>query len=106
MSQLGLMVLAIGLSSYQVSIYHLFTHAMFKALLFMSAGSIIHSVVYESQDIRTFGGLIHYLPVTYISILIASLSLMAIPGLSGFYSKDLIIESAYGVYSLSGFTLY
>jgi NADH-ubiquinone oxidoreductase chain 5 len=106
MSQLGLMVLAIGLSSYQVSIYHLFTHAMFKALLFMSAGSIIHSVIYESQDIRTFGGLIHYLPVTYISILIASLSLMAIPGLSGFYSKDLIIESAYGVYSLSGFTLY
>jgi NADH-ubiquinone oxidoreductase chain 5 len=106
MSQLGLMVLAIGLSNYQVSIYHLFTHAMFKALLFMSAGSIIHSVVYESQDIRTFGGLIHYLPVTYVCLLIASLSLMAIPGLSGFYSKDLIIESAYGVYSLSGFTLY
>lgn len=106
MSQLGLMVLAIGLSSYQASIYHLFTHGMFKALLFMSAGSIIHSIVYESQDIRTFGGLINYLPVTYVCLLIASLSLMAIPGLSGFYSKDIIIESAYGVYTLSGFTLY
>lgn len=106
MSQLGLMVLAIGLSNYNASIYHLFTHAMFKALLFMSAGSIIHSIATQSQDIRTFGGLTNYIPITYICILIGSLSLMAIPGLSGFYSKDIIIESSYGIYSLSGYIVY
>ncbi len=106
MSQLGLMVVAIGLSAYNISLFHLFCHAMFKALLFMSAGSIIHSVISESQDIRTYGGFIHYLPVTYISILIASLSLMAFPGLTGFYSKDIIIESTLGVYTISGFIVY
>lgn len=106
MSQLGLMVLAIGLSNYNASIYHLFTHAMFKALLFMSAGSIIHSIVTESQDIRTFGGLSKFTPITYICMLIGSLSLMAIPGLSGFYSKDIIIESSYGIYNISGYIVY
>lgn len=106
MSQLGLMILAIGLSNYNASIYHLFTHAMFKALLFMSAGSIIHSIATQSQDIRTFGGLLNYTPITYTCMLIGSLSLMAIPGLSGFYSKDIIIESCYGVYSLSGYIVY
>lgn len=106
MSQLGLMVLAIGLSNYNASIYHLFTHAMFKALLFMSAGSIIHSIVTESQDIRTFGGLTNFTLITYICLLIGSLSLMAILGLSGFYSKDIIIESSYGIYSLSGYIIY
>lgn len=106
MSQLGLMIVAIGLSNYNASIYHLFTHAMFKALLFMSAGSIIHSIVTESQDIRTFGGLTNFTPITYTCLLIGSLSLMAIPGLSGFYSKDIIIESSYGVYSLSGYIVY
>lgn len=106
MSQLGLMIVAIGLSAYQVSIFHLFTHAVFKALLFMSAGSIIHSVASESQDIRTYGSFIHYLPLTYSCMLIGSLSLMAYPGLSGFYSKDIIIESAYGIYSISGFIIY
>lgn len=106
MSQLGLMVVAIGLSAYNISLFHLFCHAMFKALLFMSAGSIIHSVISESQDIRTYGGFIHYLPVTYVSILIASLSLMAVPGLTGFYSKDIIIESGIGVYTISGYIIY
>lgn len=106
MSQLGLMVVAIGISAYNISLFHLFCHAMFKALLFMSAGSIIHSVLSESQDIRTHGGLLHYIPVTYVCILIASLSLMAFPGLTGFYSKDIIIESMYGVYSVSGFIMY
>lgn len=106
MSQLGLMVVAIGLSAYNISLFHLFCHAMFKALLFMSAGSIIHSVVSESQDVRTYGGFLAFLPVTYSAILIASLSLMAVPGLTGFYSKDVIIESAYGVYTVSGFIIY
>ncbi len=107
MSQLGLMVVAIGLSAYNLSLFHLFCHAMFKALLFMSAGSIIHSVISESQDIRTYGGFIHYLPVTYICILIASLSLMAFPGLTGYYSKDIIIESTLGShYFFSGLTFF
>nr|YP_009110265.1 NADH dehydrogenase subunit 5 [Geotrichum candidum]CDI44082.1 NADH dehydrogenase subunit 5 [Geotrichum candidum] len=106
MSQLGLMVVAIGLSAYNMSLFHLFCHAMFKALLFMSAGSIIHSIVSESQDIRTYGGLLNYLPVTYVCMLIASLSLMAFPGLTGYYSKDIIIESTIGVYTMSGYIMY
>nr|YP_008475256.1 NADH dehydrogenase subunit 5 [Candida gigantensis]YP_008475266.1 NADH dehydrogenase subunit 5 [Candida gigantensis]AGS44566.1 NADH dehydrogenase subunit 5 [Candida gigantensis]AGS44567.1 NADH dehydrogenase subunit 5 [Candida gigantensis] len=106
MSQLSIMVLAIGISAYDLAIYHLYCHAFFKALLFMGAGSVIHSFVAESQDMRKYGGLIHYLPATYTAILIASLSLMAIPGLTGYYSKDVIIESLYGSYTLSGYVLY
>nr|YP_008474855.1 NADH dehydrogenase subunit 5 [Candida buenavistaensis]AGS44061.1 NADH dehydrogenase subunit 5 [Candida buenavistaensis] len=106
MSQLSIMVLAIGISAYDLAIYHLYCHAFFKALLFMGAGSVIHSFVAESQDMRKYGGLINYLPFSYTSILIASLSLMAIPGLTGYYSKDIIIESLYGSYTLSGYILY
>ena len=72
----------------------------------MGAGSVIHSFVSESQDMRKYGGLINYLPFSYTAILIASLSLMAIPGLTGYYSKDIIIESLYGSYTLSGYILY
>ncbi len=79
MSQLSIMVLAIGISAYDLAIYHLYCHAFFKALLFMGAGSVIHSFVAESQDMRKYGGLIEYLPFSYTAILIASLSLMAIP---------------------------
>lgn len=106
MSQLGMMMVAIGISSYNSSLYHLLCHAMFKALLFMSAGSIIHSIISESQDIRYAGSFINYLPITYIAIIIASFALMAIPGLSGFYSKDFIIESLYGNYTISGYIVY
>ncbi|YP_008475022.1 NADH dehydrogenase subunit 5 (mitochondrion) [Candida oxycetoniae] len=106
MSQLSIMILAIGISSYDLAIYHLYCHAFFKALLFMGAGSIIHSYVSETQDMRKYGGLINYLPMSYTAILIASLSLMAIPGLSGYYSKDIIIESLYGTYTCSGYILY
>jgi NADH-ubiquinone oxidoreductase chain 5 len=106
MSQLSIMVLAIGISSYDLAIYHLYCHAFFKALLFMGAGSVIHSVISETQDMRKYGGLIEYLPFSYIAILIASLSLMAIPGLTGYYSKDIIIESLYGTYTFSGYILY
>lgn len=106
MSQLALMMLAIGSSAYDLAIYHLYCHAFFKALLFMSAGSIIHSFISETQDLRKYGGLISYLPYTYICILIASFSLMAIPGLTGYFSKDIIIETLYGQYNISGYIMY
>ena len=106
MSQLAMMMLAIGSSAYDLAIYHLYCHAFFKALLFMSAGSIIHSYMSETQDMRKYGGLINYLPFSYTTMLIASLSLMAIPGLTGYYSKDIIIESLYGTYTVSGYIMY
>ena len=105
-SQLAMMMIAIGSSAYDLAIYHLYCHAFFKALLFMAAGSIIHSFISETQDMRKFGGLINYLPFSYTTMVIASLSLMAIPGLSGYYSKDIIIESLYGTYTLSGYIMY
>lgn len=104
-SQLGLMMLAVGLSSYNIAIFHLVNHAFYKALLFMGAGSIIHAMQ-DNQDLRKYGGLLAYLPLTYIIMLIGSLSLMAIPFMTGFYSKDLILESAYGLYQLNGVTVY
>ncbi|CUM68641.1 uncharacterized protein PRCAT00006369001 [Priceomyces carsonii] len=101
-----MMMLAIGSSAYDLAIYHLYCHAFFKALLFMSAGSIIHSFMSETQDMRKYGGLLNYLPYSYTTMLIASLSLMAIPGLTGYYSKDIIIESLYGTYTVSGYIMY
>lgn len=106
MSQLSIMMIAIGTSSYDLAIYHLYCHAFFKALLFMSAGSIIHSMISETQDMRKYGGLIEYLPYSYTTMMISSLSLMAIPGLSGYYSKDIIIETVYGSYDISGYIIY
>ncbi|MBY3555998.1 NADH-quinone oxidoreductase subunit L, partial [Modestobacter lapidis] len=70
------------------------------------AGAIIHSVINESQDLRTYGGFLPFLPLTYTCILIASLSLMAIPSLTGFYSKDIILETLVGSYQISGFLVY
>nr|QMJ95680.1 Nad5 [Metschnikowia hamakuensis] len=106
MSQLAIMILAMGSSAYDLAMYHLYCHAFFKALLFMSAGSIIHSFMSETQDMRKYGGLIDYLPYSYMSMVMASLSLMAMPGLTGYYSKDMIIESLYGTYTLSGYIMY
>lgn len=100
-SQLGYMVAAIGLSQYNVALFHLVNHAFFKALLFLSAGQIIHSMM-DEQDVRKLGGLINFLPLTYSIMVIGSLSLLATPFLTGFYSKDLIIELAYAKYSFSG----
>ena len=100
MSQLGMMVIAVGLSSYNVALFHLVNHAFYKALLFLGAGSVIHAVA-DNQDFRKYGGLIPFLPLTYSVILIASLSLAAFPFMSGFYSKDLILESTYGQFYLS-----
>lgn len=92
-SQLGYMVFVCGLSGYAVSLFHLSTHAFFKALLFLGAGAVIHAVVSE-QDMRRFGGLLKLLPYTYAAFLVGSLALMGIPFLSGFYSKDFILELA------------
>ena len=90
LSQLGYMTVALGCSAYSLAIFHLVTHAFFKALLFLGAGSVIIGMHHE-QDIRKMGGLFRYMPLTYSLMLIGSLSLMGIPFLSGFYSKDLIL---------------
>ena len=105
MSQLGMMVIAVGLSSYNIALFHLVNHAFYKGLLFLGAGAVIHAVA-DNQDFRKYGGLIHYLPLTYSVMLIASLSLVAIPFMTGFYSKDFILESAYGQYQLSSIVVY
>src|SRR6195952_985372 len=105
MSQLGMMVIAVGLSSYNVALFHLINHAFYKALLFLGAGSIIHAVS-DNQDLRKYGGLKLYLPLSYTVIFIASLSLIALPFMSGFYSKDFIIESAFGQFFFSSIVVY
>jgi NADH-ubiquinone oxidoreductase chain 5 len=104
-SQLGYMIFACGLSTYHVSLFHLANHAFFKALLFLSAGAIIHSVSNE-QDMRKFGALGPLLPFTSIMLLIGSLSLMGFPFLTGFYSKDLILELALTKYTIEGSFAY
>ena len=101
-SQLGYMVMIAGLAQYNISLFHLFNHAFFKALLFLSAGSIIHALSNE-QDMRKMAGMSQRLPFLYVVITIASLALMGIPFLTGFYSKDLILEVAF-VNSSRGFT--
>src|ERR1700749_715262 len=105
MSQLGMMVIAIGLSSYNLALFHLVNHAFYKGLLFLGAGSVIHSVA-DNQDFRKYGGLRPFLPLTYSVMLIASLSLVAIPFMTGFYSKDFILESAYGQFYFSSTVIY
>jgi len=92
-SQLGYIILACGLSIYTVGFFHLFNHAFFKALLFLSAGSIIH-IISNEQDIRKMGGLGSIAPFVYINVFIGSIALAGFPFLAGFYSKDLIIESS------------
>jgi NADH-ubiquinone oxidoreductase chain 5 len=104
-SQLGYMVMAVGLSQYNVALMHVVNHAFFKALLFLGAGAVIHSFA-DQQDVRRMGGLIKFLPFTYSIMLVGTLSLLATPWLTGFYSKDLIIELAYGQYSFSGTYAY
>jgi NADH-ubiquinone oxidoreductase chain 5 len=105
MSQLGMMVIALGLSSYNIALFHLVNHAFYKALLFLGAGAVIHSVS-DNQDFRKYGGLRPFLPLTYSVMLIASLSLVAFPFMTGFYSKDFILESAYGQFYFSSTVVY
>nr|YP_010248557.1 NADH dehydrogenase subunit 5 [Pneumocystis canis]QTK22336.1 NADH dehydrogenase subunit 5 [Pneumocystis canis]QTK22366.1 NADH dehydrogenase subunit 5 [Pneumocystis canis] len=104
-SQLGMMFVSIGLSQYQLALFHLVNHAFFKALLFLSAGVVIHEYN-DEQDIRKMGGLLVGMPLTYTFILIGSLSLVAIPFLTGYYSKDVIIERTLSDVFASGFLLY
>jgi NADH-quinone oxidoreductase subunit L len=92
LSQLGYMTVALGVSAYSAGIFHLMTHAFFKALLFLAAGSVIIAMHHE-QDIRKMGGLYKYMPITYITSLIGSLALIGFPGFAGFFSKDTIIEA-------------
>ena len=105
MSQLGMMVIAIGLSSYNIALFHLVNHAFYKGLLFLGAGAVIHAVS-DNQDFRKYGGLRAFLPLTYSVMLIASLSLVAFPFMTGFYSKDFILESAYGQFYFSSIVVY
>lgn len=104
-SQMGYLFMAVGLSQYNVALFHLVNHAFFKALLFLAAGAVIHGMA-DQQDLRRLGGLVNFLPFTYTAILIGSLSLMAFPFLTGFYSKDLILEVALGQYEVSGNIAY
>ena len=94
LSQLGYMTVALGVSAYSAAVFHLMTHAFFKALLFLAAGSVIIAMHHE-QDMRKMGGLKKYLPITYWTSLIGSLALIGFPGFSGFFSKDAIIEAVH-----------
>ncbi|NOQ81493.1 MAG: NADH-quinone oxidoreductase subunit L, partial [Methylophaga sp.] len=106
LSQLGYMTVALGASAYAAGVFHLMTHAFFKALLFLGAGSVIIAMHHE-QDIRKMGGLKKYMPITYWTALIGSLALIGFPGLSGFFSKDSIIEAVHASHIAgSGFAYF
>jgi NADH-quinone oxidoreductase subunit L len=100
-SQLGYMFFAAGVSAYGAAIFHLMTHAFFKALLFLSAGSVIHAMS-DEQDMRKMGGIWRMIPVTYGVMWVGSLALAGIPPFAGFFSKDMILEAAYGAASMHG----
>jgi NADH-ubiquinone oxidoreductase chain 5 len=104
-SQLGYMVFACGLSNYSVAVFHLMNHAFFKALLFLSAGGVIHGLS-DEQDMRRMGGLFKILPLTFSVFIIGSLALMGFPFTTGFYSKDVILEVAYSNYYFEGIFCY
>ena len=104
-SQLGYMVFICGMSNYSLALFHLFNHAFFKALLFLSAGCIIHAMG-DEQDMRKYGGLLKIMPFTYSTFFIGSLSLMGFPFLSGFYSKDLILEIVSCAVNFDGILAY
>jgi NADH:ubiquinone oxidoreductase subunit 5 (subunit L)/multisubunit Na+/H+ antiporter MnhA subunit len=104
-SQLGYMITACGLGFYSGAFFHLICHALFKALLFLGAGSIIHSLA-DEQDIRRMGGLALTLPITFFTFFLASANLMGFPFTSGFYSKDLLLEMFFSHTSAIGFFAY
>ena len=101
MSQLGYMFFAAGVSAYGAAMFHLFTHAFFKALLFLGAGSVIHALHHE-QDMRNMGGVWKKIPVTYALMWIGNLALAGLPIFAGFYSKDMILEAAFAAHSPVG----
>src|SRR6185503_8358478 len=94
LSQLGYMTVALGASAYSVAVFHLMTHAFFKALLFLAAGSVIIGM-HHDQDIRNMGGLRKHMPITWLTALLGSLALIGTPFFAGFYSKDSIIEAVH-----------
>src|SRR5690606_31191257 len=94
MSQLGYMFFAVGVGAYGAAMFHLMTHAFFKALLFLCAGSVIHAMS-DEQDMRNMGGIYKKIPFTYVLMWIGSLALAGIPFFAGYYSKDMILEAAY-----------
>jgi len=100
-SQLGYMVFSCGTSNYNVGVFHLANHAFFKALLFLTAGAVIHALA-DEQDMRKMGGLVKILPYSYALMIIGSLSLAGFPFLTGFYSKDAVLEMAYGSFTITG----
>ena len=100
-SQLGYMFFACGVSAYAAGIFHLMTHAFFKALLFLAAGSVIHAMS-DEQDMRKMGGLWRKIPVTYAVMWVGSLALAGVPFFAGYFSKDIILESAWGAHSMVG----
>lgn len=100
-SQLGYMFFAAGVGVYQAAVFHLFTHAFFKALLFLGAGSVIHAMS-DEQDIRKMGGIWTKIPVTYAVMWIGSLALAGVPFFAGYYSKDMVLEAAYAAHSGPG----
>jgi len=104
-SQLGYMFFSSGLSNYNITLFHLFNHAFFKALLFLGAGSIISSLL-DEQDMRKMGALVYKMPFTYIAILIGSLAILGFPFLTGFYSKDILLETTYISYSVDALYIY
>jgi len=104
-SQLGYMFFAAGVSAYGAAMFHLFTHAFFKALLFLGAGSVIHAMS-DEQDMRKMGGIWYKVPYTYAVMWIGSLALAGVPFFAGYYSKDMILEAAYGAHSGVGLFAY
>jgi NADH-ubiquinone oxidoreductase chain 5 len=104
-SQLGYMFFACGMSNYSVGLFHLFNHGFFKALLFLGAGSVIHALL-DEQDMRKMGGMVKLLPLTYVAILVGSLSLTGFPFLTGFYSKEVVLEIALTKFSFNSFFVY
>ncbi len=104
-SQLGYMFLAAGVGAYQASMFHLITHAFFKALLFLSAGSVIHAMS-DEQDMRKMGGIWKLIPITYVVMWIGSLALGGMFPFAGYWSKDAILEAAFARSATSGVALY
>lgn len=104
-SQLGYMFFSSGLSNYNITLFHLFNHAFFKALLFLGAGSIISSLL-DEQDMRRMGSLVYKMPFTYLAILIGSLAILGFPFLTGFYSKDILLETTYISYTVDALYIY
>lgn len=104
-SQLGYMFFCSGLSNYNLTLFHLFNHAFFKALLFLGAGSII-SALLDEQDYRRMGSLVYKMPFTYLSIFIGSMAIIGFPFLTGFYSKDFILESTITSYCIDSIFIY